>query len=376
MAANTIYFGTNRRVTGDSPVRFGNEFHADKPYYFRVGEVQVEKTGHSWKTPNEAYRCGAPILYDEKPGPDPVLGSAQLFGALHDAMLTESRDVIVFLHGFNTSFEAAMERAAELRDQYLAPPFDPETGGLAARGRREPMVFAFAWPSDGVVIGDGQTSREWAYSSDREDARASGLAMARCAIRMFGYLSELAADQRCNQRVHLVAHSMGGWALRHAVQELVQLAAEAGQPLLRVFENVFLMASDLESDALEREDWLAPLLRLARYVHVYHANNDSALSASDSKPGHGARLGHLGPANIPRLGPRVTAVDCANVSFTPGVFALRHQYYRMAPEVVADVRDVLANKPPQEMRYRDGLGENRFILRLDHPAREKLRRRR
>ena len=379
MAVNTIYYGTNRVVESEDPVRFGHAYNAGKPYYFRVGEVPVTRKGNGWKKPDAAYRCGQPVLYAEKPpedGAPALLGSQGLFDGLRQTMIDDPRDVLVFLHGFANTFESTMERAAELRDQYLSPATDPATGELIGRGR-EPLVFAFSWPSDGVAVGLaggalGDDTRKWAYSSDREDARASGLAIARCAMRLFRYLRALAAEQRCAQRIHLVAHSMGNWTLRHALQEMAQLADEAGQPLLRAFDNAFLMASDINDDALEKDDWLGPLLRLSRQVHVYHAFNDSALSLSDFKPNHGARLGHYGPANMAMLSDRVCAVDCAGVSWTPGPAHVRHQYYRLAPEVVADVRQVLSGRTPDEVKGRVALGDRRYRVKLDRKAREKL----
>lgn len=381
MAANTIYFGTNRQIVREKPARLGNSYNADRPYYFRVGEVSVAKVGDSWKDPDKAYKCGKPVLYREKPGranpANEVLGSSKLFESLHATMRNDPRDVLIFLHGFASPFEGAMERAAELRDQYLSPRTDPDTGILGKRGR-EPLVFAFSWPSDGKVASfvtdpTEQDEREWSYSSDREDARASGMAIARCALRMFEFLNQMSRDQQCSQRIHLVAHSMGNWALRHAVQELKVLAEGAGMPLTRIFDNTFLMAADINDDALEKEDWLAPLLRLSRKVHVYHATNDSALSLSDVKPNQGARMGHYGPANMAVLSDRVTAIDCSDVSFTPSLSHVRHQYYRIAPEVVRDVRGVLADKAPDDIAGRRALGGGRYRVLLDNKVRKKLR---
>lgn len=374
MAVNTIYFGTNRDVTGpDDAPRFGDGHNREKPYFYRVGEVGVTKRGEPWADGDRAYEAGGALLYAEHPaeaGAEALLGSTRLFEGLRETMRDNPRDAIVFIHGFANSFESAMERAAELRDAYLSPMTDPETGVVAARGR-EPMVFAFSWPSDArLLLGEG---RAWAYSGDREDARASGQAMARAALRLFDYLAGLAEEERCLQRVHLVAHSMGNWALRHAVQALVDIAGADGRRLRRVFDHVFLMAADIEDDALERGNWLAPLFDLGRRVHVYHAENDRALTLSDVKPNQGARLGHLGPARIAALPDRVTAVDCAEVSDTPADPGVRHQYYRLAPEVVRDVRAVLAEKAPREMPWRVALdGGRRVRIRRDRAAREKL----
>ena len=377
MASNVVYFGTNRAVIAEDPPAFGNAHSAVKPYHFRIGEAVVEKVGDSWREADQAYRMRSARLYPESAADDPaqtVAGSRTLFDTLRGSVRDDPRDVLVFIHGFANTFESAMERAAELRDQYLSPATDPKTGEIKKRGR-EPLVFAFSWPSDGVTVGtavDGGSDKRWAYSSDREDARASGLAMARCMLKMIAYLAELAVKDRCAQRIHLVAHSMGNWALRHALQGVVELSAEYQTPLMRLFDNVFLMAADIEDKALEDEAWLKPLYRLARNVHVYHARNDSALSLSEIKPNQGARLGHEGPANMASIADRTTAIDCATVSWTPAPAHVRHQYYRIAPEVVRDVRAVLAGSAPGEIAGRETAGYGRFRLKLDAAARKKL----
>jgi len=166
MATNTIYFGTNREVTGpDHAPGLGDGYNATKPFHYRVGEVPVIRTGDPWRKVDQAYKAGDAFLYEERPAEGDaaaILGSTALFEGFRETMRDDPRDVIVFIHGFSNSFESAMERAAEIRDAYLSPMTDPETGITAARGRREPLVFAFSWPSDArLVLGEGGT---WAYS--------------------------------------------------------------------------------------------------------------------------------------------------------------------------------------------------------------------
>ncbi len=374
MATNRIYFATNRTVLGESPAEFGTGYNEERPFLYRVGRVGVthHPGRHPWRDGDATYSCGQAELYPETPAGEAqaeIPGSTAMFDEMRATMRDDPRDALVFLHGFANSFESAMCRAAELRDAYLAPMTDPESGALAARGR-EPLAFAFAWPSDAKLFLDDDLG--WAYSSDRRDARNSGQAMGRAAMRLFDYLSSLAREERCLQRVHLVAHSMGNWALRHALQELLDILREDGRPLRRVFETVFLMASDIEDDALEKDGWLAPLFDIAQRVAVYHAGNDRALSLSDAKPNQGDRLGHRGPRRISALPDRVEAIDCAEVSWTPADGLQRHQYYRLAPEVLRDVRAVLAGKTAAEMSWRRPAGDRRWRLTRDGKAREAL----
>lgn len=382
MATNTIFFATNRNIASHEPVRFGSGFAEGRPYYYRVGEVGVTKRGNPWKKPKKAYKTGDPTLYDERPGDteagiEEILGSTALFDLMRETMLESPRDVIVHLHGFANSFDSAMERAAQLRDAYLSPPRDPETGELGPRGR-EPLVFSFAWPSAEKTFGDADPDPDefrWAYSSDKQNAEVSGPAIGRALVRLLQYLARLREEERCRQRIHVVAHSMGNWALQNAVQSFAKIMEDERVLLPTLFENAFLMASDVDDDVLEDERGLKPLLKLARRVHVYHAENDSALALSNPKIGHRQRLGLFGPRQMNALPDRITAVDCSGVSWTPADGELRHQYYRLAPEVLKDVRAVLADKPPDTMSWRaPGTGPNRWRIRLDSPARKKLGR--
>ena len=51
---------------------------------------------------------------------------------------------------------------------------------------------------------------EQQYFSDRDDAEASGKAMARALARLVEFLKAMQdKGLRCDQRVHLVVHSMG-----------------------------------------------------------------------------------------------------------------------------------------------------------------------
>ncbi|MFP3386352.1 alpha/beta hydrolase, partial [Tritonibacter sp. SIMBA_163] len=80
------------------------------------------------------------------------------------------------------------------------------------------------------------------------------------------------------QRIHLLAHSMGNFALRHAVQGM---RLHVGDQLPRLFDEVLLMAADADNDALSHPDKLAPLERLARRVTTYYNVQDLALVVSD-----------------------------------------------------------------------------------------------
>lgn len=342
-----IHFASNRDVRHESSKSgaiFGPRFNADGPQCFRVGHVEVSLKGADPKD-DDAWSVGRAKLYPETlDAAKPVkLGSAALFEELRQDLKANDRDVIVYLHGFANSFENSAIRAAALQSLY---------GG----GAQPAVVVMFSWPSNGVA------QPVWNYVSDREDAEASGLAMGRALMRLAEFLAGMrAADHaamlaarrageapdpadlvQCTRRLHLVAHSMGAWALRHAIRKFVELQ---GGRAPRIFDNVFLMAADEDHDALERPEKLAPLAQLASRVHVYHAANDVALTISDRTKGLPDRLGADGPTSLDLLDERIVAIDCGRVSKTALTHG-RHQYYRLRDEVIEDVRATLAGAPP------------------------------
>lgn len=349
-----VYFATNRnllRKTG--PVEFGGRFHVDGPQFYRVGHAQVEKVSED---PDEGYVVReVSIAAESKQGAPVRLGSKAIFTDLREKMRAENRDVIVYIHGFANDFLSVIGRAAQVADVYRI--------NKANSPEYRPYVFAFSWPSNGKVV------PPWQYFSDRDDAEASGKAMARSLLRLIEFLNETNADdEQCDQRLHLVAHSMGNWALRHMVQGLRHLGgAEAMRP---IFENIFLMAADEDDDALEveREEKLGLLPRLARRIYVYHSADDRALVISDVTKFNPDRLGFNGPRTFSGLSTRITAIDCELVDKTE-LQHVNHQYYRLRTEVIQDVRAILAGiERPETFRWRETVEPGRrYRIRFSEP---------
>ncbi len=356
----TVYYATNRNNEGseDAP-DWGERFYADGPSYFRVGSAEVRRKGR------DDYACKAVTLEPETlatadPGQIRV-GSKKVFEALRAEMKASERDIILLIHGFANTFASSVERAAQLNFEYKIKASDGS--GSPGDAPYSPNVFVFSWPSNGRVY------PAYEYDSDRHDAQASGIAIARALQRLIEFLIEIRTEDRaaertarlesrpldpaslraCTQRIHLVAHSMGNWALRHAVLALgndIRL-----RPLPRLFEHVFLMAADEDADCFETTQKLGLLPDLARFVHVYHASDDQALQVSDITKGNPDRLGSDGPKNMERIDNRIFAVDCSAVSSTD-IEHGRHQYYRLRPEVIDDVRQVLAGTPLDAIKGR------------------------
>jgi len=336
-----VYYGTNRRPNRKkSPDDFGTGFSDDGLANLRFGMADV---GGEDLDEFDIYIAPERLNtdYDRKVkgASGSVFGSANVFKRVREKMLAYSRDTIVFVHGYNVSFREALTSAARLKRQ-----FSTSNGGPGVN------VVAFSWPSDGSMM------PYIAYGNDRQDAAASGPAFARGLLKLADFLRGSTPEEACDQRLHLVAHSMGNYVLRHTVQEYVHQAS--GRPP-RIFDQVFLMAADEDDDTFEYDYKLKPLTRLAKRVNVYFNNEDRAMAISDKTKGNPDRLGDDGPRHPRGIPGKVSLIDV-----TPVVTGLiEHSYFLDSPRVVADMTEVLRGKAPDAIDGRRYVAEtNRYRL--------------
>ena len=341
-----VYFGTNRKPNRKSnPDGFGHEFSDDGLANLRFGmaEVTGEALDHY-----ELYLAPEKLRTDRerkvKGAAGSVLGSLNVFQRVRAKMTEKQRDTVIFIHGYNVSFGEALTSAAHLKINFSKNEDGPGTN-----------VALFSWPSDGSMM------PFIAYANDRQDAAASGPAFARGLLKLADFLRGSTPKEACDHRIHLVAHSMGNYVLRHTVQEI--LAHHPGRPP-RIFDQVFLMAADEDDDTFEHDYKLKQLPRLAKRVNVYFNNGDRAMAISDKTKGNPDRLGDDGP-RVPRGIPgKVTLIDCTPVveRHTDGL--VEHSYFLNNPKVVADMRQVLVGTPSDQFSNRDYIHEtNRYRLK-------------
>jgi esterase/lipase superfamily enzyme len=336
-----IYFGTNRKPNRKkAPNDFGTGFSEDGLANLRFGKADVSGENlDEFELSLAPERLNVDYERKVKGSAGSVLGSKNVFGRVREKMVLHSRDTIVFVHGYNVSFKDALTSAARLKRN-----FSTAEGGPGVN------VVVFSWPSDGSMM------PYIAYGNDRQDAAASGPAFARGLLKLADFLRGSTPEEACNHQLHLVAHSMGNYVLRHTVQEYVKQSS--GRPV-RLFDQVFLMAADEDDDAFEHGYKLKSLPRLAKRVNVYFNNNDRAMAVSDKTKGNPDRLGDDGP-RVPRSIPgKVSLIDV-----TPVVDGLvQHSYFLDTPEVVRDMRQVLAGTPSDEISARKYVKEtNRYRL--------------
>ena len=175
-------------------------------------------------------------------------------------------DVLLYIHGFNQSFETAALDAARLAD------------GLRFSGE----TVLFSWPSHNKLFD---------YIADRESATWSRDALETTL--------ESLITRPGPGRVNIVAHSMGAML---AVEGLRQVYAKHGPQLADRMGAVILAAPDLDIDVFSSS--IARMRPLADRITVITSNDDRALAVVTSLSG-GPRVGRVQKAKLEAQGLKV-----------------------------------------------------------------------
>jgi hypothetical protein len=231
---------------------------------------------------------------------------------------------IILLPGFASTLSMPSRRAAQIAFAYRAAD-----------------IFCFSWPANG----QGEQND---YRLDRRDAEEIGPGDRRRAGPVPRHHRRHAEGAAANHPWPAIP-----WARSPFGRRSRSSAASSRSSSRRGHSTGLLLAADEDDDALPIQQ-ARPLVKLARRVSVYTAGGDLALGVSQIVNGK-PRLGHGGPRNLASLPKSVTRIDCSDVAATQGDHGethFSHQYYRLAPRVIADIVQVLAGTPPNAIAGR------------------------
>jgi esterase/lipase superfamily enzyme len=210
-------------------------------------------------------------------------------------------DVLIYVHGYNTTFETAALDAARLSD------------GIKFVG--ETMVFS--WPSRASLLD---------YGYDRESAMWSRDALQQVLDGL--------TESPVVGHVHVVAHSIGTMLTMEALRQLYsQLGAEAANRI-----GVVVFASpDIDMDGFSSS--VQRIGPLARKIVVVTAANDRALAVSGWMAGGITRVGAAETAQLERMGIRV--IDASR----QGWGIINHDLFLSNPQLRKVIRGALDGHP-------------------------------
>lgn len=303
-----VWFGTNRKPLdpADPAQGFGTEF--DERMHFGKRIVRIPSSHR----PGE---LGSPLWKRLLTGVDDRLvleparsldeaGFMRELRAFLGGLEASDRNVLVYIHGFNTSFDEATLRAAQLGHDLKVP-------GVTA---------VYSWPSRASLR---------AYVSDGGAIEQSEEHIATFLVKV----SQLVP----RGRVHIVAHSMGNRGLLRAMHRATTQAAwRAGTR----FGQVFLAAPDVDVALFRQLASVYP--QVAEHTTLYVADQDKALAAV-AWLGEAVRAGGAPPIVV------LPGIDTIRVRGMD-LFRLGHSYVAEEPDVLRDIRAQLHRRETLQAR--------------------------
>ncbi len=296
----TVFYGTNREMNDKENLALGYGDKRANKIYLGTCEVRVpesrkkgETKGSWWDkiiTFDSSYgdlELKSISLYDEE-------GFWSTISDLYTPLEEEERQALVFIHGYNTSFNDAAIRAAQLST-------DLEHSGLTA---------FFSWPSKGTLLG---------YVADEASIQYSEK-----------YITEFLTNfvQKSGaKRVHIIAHSMGNRGLLEAIHRINKNTPEIQ------FGQIILAAPDIDADVFE--ELADAYTKQSEQTTLYVSPADKAVGASKWIHSH-ARAGFTPPVSV------VPAIDTIEVETEVDLLQLGHGYFAEHASLLGDIDKLIA----------------------------------
>lgn len=220
---------------------------------------------------------------------------------------SSSKKIMLFVHGYNASFQLASQRLAQ----------------FATDLKFDGPIVLFSWPSQGTLTGylKDETNVEWSQTALTE-------------------VLTLLLDNVSARQIFLVAHSMGSRALTRAYKNITN---ELPDNIHAVIDEMILVAPDIDADVF-REDSAPSITRSGIHVTLYASSNDRALMASKAFHGY-QRAGDSGDELV--LLPGVETIDASGTS--GGL--LGHSYFAEDRRIMEDIYAILLTGQRADTRF-------------------------
>ncbi|QXI35288.1 alpha/beta hydrolase [Pseudomonas promysalinigenes] len=306
-----IYYGTDRLQEPGRTVKFGG-FRGDGTIAYGVAEVSVPhihregKLERPWLWPTQT---------KGNPNKHIVIHSNELLAL--DAWFTSAKDYLsqqgigqdpskkeglLFIHGYNVGFDAALWRAAQLCHDLKFP-------GL---------MLCFSWASLGTPGGypTDEATVDWSAGNLRQ------------------YLTHV-TEQLGLSALHIVAHSMGNRAL------LSVLESWKHEPGTTPIHQVILAAPDVDTSRFKQ---FGQAFETFEQVTLYASRHDRAIAASRFVHSYS----RAGDARPPLVMNSLATVDVSAAG--RDMFGLGHSYIATVSKVFRDLFYVVRHRHKPDQR--------------------------
>lgn len=285
-----IFVATSRLRSEDSSEFFSGEraqvmglgnVDVTIPPNHQLGQIEQPSSGNSDILSH--FTIARPIIYEN---------SNEFASNINQELAkrpTGDRSILVFVHGYNTSFSSAVLRMAQ---------FVNDTGFKGV-----PVLFT--WASRGRAL-------DYVYDINS-------------ALQARFYLVELASIMAATnaESFSVVAHSMGNLATLEAMTVL----ARRGFTPKAELNSVILAAPDVDFDLFE--EYIKDLGPIRDKMYVLVSKDDRALTLSRRIAGGVSRVGATDPDNLAALGLKVVDLSLVNDKSNAN-----HSKFAESPEIV------------------------------------------
>lgn len=306
-----VWFGTNRKQElHGKVVKFGSKrdhkitygyCDVSIPKYHTIGSV-----GEPWWRRSRRFWQSNRLTIQEMHDLESAIYFAEL-KKLFEELPSDERVLLVFLHGYNVSFEDAAIRAAQIG-------FDLGILGATA---------FFSWPSKGQL-------QLRAYMADEATIEASEKHISTFIEKMCEFSG---ADV-----VHIIAHSMGNRGLLRTFHSMTERIRRRVKNRLN---QVFLAAPDVDCEVFKN---LAEIYdSISKRTTMYISSKDLALNSSGLIHAY-PRAGYTPPVTVVE---GIDTVEASNIDLT----FLGHGYVAEARAVLSDMHTLMKSNDPPNSRF-------------------------
>ena len=228
---------------------------------------------------------------------------------------SNTKDVILFIHGFNNTFDYATFT----------------TAGLWHFLQRQGVPLVYSWPAaKGGLTG---------YFTDRESGEFTIFHLKE-TLRILFNTPEI-------ENIHIIAHSRGNDVATTALRELIIEQRAAGNNPKEKFKisNLIMAAPDLDFGVIQQRLMTEKFGLAFDQITIYTSDNDNALGLSQWLM-KGLRFGRIGSQDIGLNEKNIfSAVGNVNLIKVPKSKSFTgHDYFHSNPAVSSDLIRLIQNK--------------------------------
>ncbi|WP_185968418.1 alpha/beta hydrolase [Paracoccus sp. M683] len=281
----TILAATDRAQTDATPPVFGGDRGTLRYERFTIRQLSSAEAAAQANGSIARYRDPSKVFVTTGRH---ALNRSDFVQAIGQADATD-KTIGVFVHGYNTSYQEAVFRLAQ----------------LSAETDRQAVPILFSWPSQGDFRG---------YVADRDSATYARDDL----VELLTMLSR----SHAKGNITLVGHSMGAWLVMEAVR---QLRLQGRDDVVNRLQ-IGLAAPDIDIDVFRNQ--VAAVGRLSPPITVLVSRDDRALAVSSRLAGGKPRLG-LASADDPQIKAMAErdGVRIIDITSLPSINALNHDRF-------------------------------------------------